>query len=977
MPAAAEDERVRVFARIRPPQASTLTAAATTKRDDRRVTVSNPTAAISSRREFRVDKVFDATATNEDVYLGVGAPILDAVLAGCHGSILAYGQSGSGKTYSMLNDDGDVATAGIVPRAAVDLFKRVRFDQAYVYDIAISMVQIYNETAIDLLTNSGASLKATQRKDGAGGFEVADCEWRHCRDAVDLLGNFRRGRTNLIYAETKMNRHSSRSHCVLLVRVNRVSRAASSSTDDSTGCKLYTQLQGLLTIVDMAGSERAKKSQSQGVRFNEATHINGSLLTFGNVVHALAEKQMHVPFRDSMLTKLLESSLSGRSRTALIVCVAPETEHAHESITSLELAARCMRVESRPIVYSADVEVDPSVFIRGLEEASGTTALHRLNETHQLLSRCAQSERAATDAEKARLNELLNKEMQARVVAEESLRAVEKSLQAVEESLRLEQVKVTKMEEEHHEALSRVRTSEDHASKKRNDELRELILRERADHAAEEARLREVNKHEEQKHAAETASLHEAKKSAEARVHETIERERTERATMEIKYRELVDRAKTERTIEKAQCVRTLRENLVREKSECAATVKRLSELLQKQEAEFAMESNELREHISNERAEHAASENALKSKVDNLESSLASALAELAGERDVCCKLQNELAHAVESATKAENRAIMQGVAIDALQLEITTEREAAQSATRNAAKELDEERANTRALEVKIVAERAERDTERAKIIADHARRVSSLEAEASAAKSENEKHAAVRDAMRQELHILRSTWRNDLASIQRETAVVALEAERAAHLKLAAGVALTKLGRNGKLYSRMVKYDDVNDELIWFPLGPARRMSIAGAYLKFAPDASSFVIKGKERDFSVEVNGDTAVKLWGRTLHNRLSAGRQRRKTAGKHHPTFKEFHSLNLNGNKSSPLPVDLFAPSSPASAAAAAAQKAKDATERECLVVTPAAFARTTSSKDDVSRSLFNEMVDDKGDVLVVDAESNF
>ena len=82
-------------------------------------------------------------------------------------------------------------------------------------------------------------------------------------------------------------------------------------------------------------------------------------------------------------------------------------------------------------------------------------------------------------------------------------------------------------------------------------------------------------------------------------------------------------------------------------------------------------------------------------------------------------------------------------------------------------------------------------------------------------------------------------------------------------------------------------------------------------------------------------------------------------------------------MNLNGNKSSPLPVDLFAPSSPASAAAAAAQKAKDATERECLVVTPAAFARTTSSKGDVSRSLFNEMVDDKGDVLVVDAESNF
>ena len=178
-----------------------------------------------------------------------------------------------------------------------------------------------------------------------------------------------------------MNKHSSRSHCVLQLRVNRVPRVGTAAVAGAGGKKVeLVQQRGLLTVVDIAGSERVKKTMSEGVRFNEATNINTSLLAFGNVVQALAAKRSHVPYRESMLTKLLESSLSGRSRTALLVCVAPEVEHAQESTTALEFASRCMRVETKPDVRSASVQFDPSTLARELAEGSAMTVMERMGQ---------------------------------------------------------------------------------------------------------------------------------------------------------------------------------------------------------------------------------------------------------------------------------------------------------------------------------------------------------------------------------------------------------------------------------------------------------------------------------------------------------------------------------------------------------------------------------------------------------------------
>jgi hypothetical protein len=411
-------DRVLVYARVKPASPSGSREVATrcvehdaedaSPRDgksSRSIRVLNPNAAVV-RKTFGMDRCLGPRSTQQDMYEAVGAPVLDSVLRGCHGAILGYGQTGSGKTHSLLNL-GDGGEAGLVPRLAVDLFTRIAADWTHVYDVEIAMVQIYNETVMDLLKpndlkrapgNSERCLRACQRKSSAGGgWELLDCTWHRCKSPEHLLDCFRQGRKGLVYAETMMNKHSSRSHCVLQLKVNRVPRPDTTTAMaqlNSSGYRRTLELlqhQGLLTVVDMAGSERVKKTLSEGIRFSEATNINTSLLAFGNVMQALAEKRSHVPYRDSMLTKLLESSLSGRSRTALLVCVAPELEHSQETATSLEFASRAMRVATVPVVHSANVEFDPADLTRELAEAASTSALQKMGEevmsSRQMLDR--------------------------------------------------------------------------------------------------------------------------------------------------------------------------------------------------------------------------------------------------------------------------------------------------------------------------------------------------------------------------------------------------------------------------------------------------------------------------------------------------------------------------------------------------------------------------------------------------------------
>ena len=392
-------QRVRVYARIRP-RATTTT---TTTNGDASVMHDAGGCGVDSRghvwtrathgtqtRTFELDGALDEGATQRDVFDRAGAPVLEAVRRGCRGCVLAYGQTGSGKTFSLLNCAED--DLGLVPRIAVDCFAHAASDVRHAYEVSVSMAQIYNEQIDDLgLVSKRTGLKLVPASDGSTGWDIDGLSWTPCQSAEDVLDVFQRGRSGLVYAETHMNKQSSRSHCIFQMKVERFERPveleADCASEDSTPRVVVEKRIGQLTIVDLAGSERQKKTQSVGARLKEALNVNVSLFALGNVVSALASGHRHIPYRDSTLTKILEPSLSGKSQTVLLVCVSAEGEHANESANSLEFATRAMRITTAPEVRSSMVEIDPRKLTSRLRGQCDDGAIARLVDEATCLRR--------------------------------------------------------------------------------------------------------------------------------------------------------------------------------------------------------------------------------------------------------------------------------------------------------------------------------------------------------------------------------------------------------------------------------------------------------------------------------------------------------------------------------------------------------------------------------------------------------------
>ena len=969
-------DRVLVYTRIRPPIsphihdediATRCRGAADGK--TRSVLVSNPGAAVPSK-SFTMDRVLGPKCTQKEVYDAVGAPILDSVLRGCHGCVLAYGQTGSGKTHSMLNlgEDGHADEAGMMPRLAVDLFTRIAADWTNFYEVEIAMVQIYNETAMDLLSRSSGDdkqrssppnhqalldrgLKASQRKASeGGGWELLECAWYRCKSPEYLLECFRNGRKRLVYAETMMNKHSSRSHCVLQLRVNRVPRVGTAAVASAGGKKVeLVQQRGLLTVVDMAGSERVKKTMSEGVRFNEATNINTSLLAFGNVVQALAAKRSHVPYRESMLTKLLESSLSGRSRTALLVCVAPEVEHAQESTTALEFASRCMRVETKPDVRSASVQFDPSTLARELAEGSAMTVMERMGQqvvsSQQLLDR-EKVQRAETEEH---LCDVINRERKERANVEESLHRRVGELEAELESVNaeLDEVKrnAHKSSAELSRANARAAAAEERydAQTSRCNELEAALAAERlateraAQCAAEtaEEELRELLRRNKEDHAA-----------IEARLRVEIEREKKARVEAEDFLRQESERERTER----AATENLLRESLAQEKNERAKMEEELREALNRERSERGDIETDLREKLRREIKGRVETEEKLHLRVSELEAEIASANMRLSDVKRDALDTDRRLSCALGDVAEAEGRCTMQSEKAAALQRELEAEREAAQYAAHTAAEAAEERLKNT--VEGEKARHECAREELRRELLADNDRAIEKVRADATAAEerilhrvreleAEVQRHAEDAEEARKfaderdtvcatlqgELSRLRAGWREDLTELQRASAATASEAESMTRAQLASGISLAKRGRNGKIYRRMVRCHLDSNTLEWAPLGQFRTMSIKGAQMVWASDGSGFVLRGPKRDFEVSVT-DASAASWGRALHRRLPVtGKQLtplRVVLGKPITPLNGFGGLVSFGSLNSP---NSYCPSSPATAAAVAADMA--------------------------------------------------
>lgn len=327
---------IRVLCRVRPVCAGETDAADTKNLvtfdpdDDAVLYLSNKGKLMT----FELDKVFPTQATQEEVFQEVQS-LVTSCIDGFNICIFAYGQTGSGKTYTM---EGVPEDPGINQRALRLLFSEVSEKKPdWDYKITVSMVEIYNETLRNLLgDNPNEKLDIKMCPDGSGQLYVPGLTEFTVESVEDINKVFDLGHMNRATACTNLNEHSSRSHALLIVTV--------AGFNSSTGHRTS----GKLNLVDLAGSERIAKSGAEGSRLREAQCINKSLSALGDVINALRSKHSHVPFRNSRLTYLLQDSLSGDSKTLMMVQVSPLESNVSESVCSLKFAQRVRTVEIGP-----------------------------------------------------------------------------------------------------------------------------------------------------------------------------------------------------------------------------------------------------------------------------------------------------------------------------------------------------------------------------------------------------------------------------------------------------------------------------------------------------------------------------------------------------------------------------------------------------------------------------------------------------
>ncbi|EEF39523.1 kinesin, putative [Ricinus communis] len=287
---------------------------------------------------FTFDKVFTPDASQEDVFVEI-SQLVQSALDGYKVCIFAYGQTGSGKTYTMMGKPGDSEQKGLIPRSLEQIFQTRQSlqSQGWKYEMQVSMLEIYNETIRDLLSTNRDSSRTENstngkqyaiKHDANGNTHVSDLTIVDVRSTREVSFLLDRAANSRSVGKTQMNEQSSRSHFVFTLRISGMNE----STDQ--------QVQGILNLIDLAGSERLSKSGSTGDRLKETQAINKSLSSLSDVIFALAKKEDHVPFRNSKLTYLLQPCLGGDSKTLMFVNISPDPSSMGESLCSLRFAAR-------------------------------------------------------------------------------------------------------------------------------------------------------------------------------------------------------------------------------------------------------------------------------------------------------------------------------------------------------------------------------------------------------------------------------------------------------------------------------------------------------------------------------------------------------------------------------------------------------------------------------------------------------------
>uniref|UniRef100_F6GTL1 Kinesin-like protein n=1 Tax=Vitis vinifera TaxID=29760 RepID=F6GTL1_VITVI len=322
---------IRVYCRIRPFLRGQNGKQTTIEYigEDGELGIVNPSKqGKDSHRLFKFNKVYGPAATQAEVFSDT-QPLVRSVLDGYNVCIFAYGQTGSGKTYTMTGPNAASKEEwGVNYRALSDLFEITQSRRSsFMYEIGVQMVEIYNEQVRDLLSSD------MKNSFHPHGLAVPDATMLPVKSTSDVMELMDIGQKNRSVGATAMNERSSRSHSIVTIHAW--------GTDLKTGASL----RGSLHLVDLAGSERVDRSEVTGERLREAQHINKSLSALGDVIFALAQKSSHVPYRNSKLTQVLQSSLGGQAKTLMFVQLNPDVNSFSETASTLKFAERVSGVE--------------------------------------------------------------------------------------------------------------------------------------------------------------------------------------------------------------------------------------------------------------------------------------------------------------------------------------------------------------------------------------------------------------------------------------------------------------------------------------------------------------------------------------------------------------------------------------------------------------------------------------------------------
>ncbi|XP_049887934.1 kinesin-like protein Klp61F [Pectinophora gossypiella] len=350
-----KNQNIQVFVRLRPlnHREKAIRSHGVVEVVNNREVVVRQSHQSSHTKRFTFDRAFGPNVQQVEVYKEVVSPLIAEVLAGYNCTVFAYGQTGTGKTHTMVGENSGEGTtwqndplAGIIPRALSQLFDELRISNTE-YNVRVSYLELYNEELCDLLSPSmdNSKLRIYEDVNRKGSTIVNGLEEITVYNKNEVYEIMARGQERKKVASTLMNSQSSRSHTVFTIVVH--------IKENSPKGEELVKI-GKLNLVDLAGSENISKAGSDNPakkeRARECVNINQSLLTLGRVITALVEKHPHIPYRESKLTRILQESLGGRTKTSIIATISPGHKDLEETMSTLEYANRAKNIQNKPEV---------------------------------------------------------------------------------------------------------------------------------------------------------------------------------------------------------------------------------------------------------------------------------------------------------------------------------------------------------------------------------------------------------------------------------------------------------------------------------------------------------------------------------------------------------------------------------------------------------------------------------------------------